>query len=141
MKKSILVLLMSSGLFGLSAWSYADVLSQEYLTRKFSNMTVKGFHNKKNFAFTRYYYPDGTVIARSEALGDQVGKWRMQVDTICESFGGYEKCRHVEERNGVIYKYSKKNNKIVTYGTFTEGNDLHDHPYVQKLAEKLSARK
>lgn len=135
MKKEFLVVLFSLVLFNMSTFTVADVLTKEYLTRKFSNMTVKGFHNKRNYAFTRYYYPDGTVIARSEKYGDRVGKWRMEVDSMCESFGGSEKCRMLEEKNGVIYKFSRKNNKIVTYGTFTEGNDLLDHPYVQELAK------
>jgi len=136
MKNPLPAALIGMMLLCISTGSIADVLSKDYLEHRFANMTVKGFHNKKNFAFTRYYYPDGTVIARSEANGDRVGRWRMQADTMCEQFGSKEKCRKVEERNGVIYKYNKKGKKIVTYGTFTEGNDLYDHPYVQGLATK-----
>ena len=114
----------------------SEGLSKEYLTQKFANMTVKGFHNKRKFAFTRYYYTDGTVIARSEKYGDRTGRWRMENNIMCEAFGGKERCRRVEELNGVIYKFSKQNKKIVTYGTFTAGNDLLDHSYVLALAKK-----
>lgn len=109
-------------------------LSGDEVRKLFAGKTVQGYHEKRNYAFTSYYEPDGTF--RSYQGGSKTprhAKWSVSDNgDICVYWQDTKEnlCRKMvtDDRGNywkVLFKKTRKGTKrilIVTFKSFAEGN-------------------
>jgi len=110
------------------AASPQGILTSSQIVALFQGKTVAGKHMVRDFTFKRYFNPDGTLIDVSDDYGRRVGKWRVDLDTLCFDFSGNEKCASIENRNGKVkmfaYRFNKPNKDIAQFNRFSPGNAM-----------------
>lgn len=106
-------------------------LSGDEVQVLFSDKTVKGYHEKREYAFTSYYEPTGIFRSyQGEAKDPRLGKWWVNNSgDICIHWEGESQdlCRKMmTDDDGhywkVLVKTSGKQIVIVSFESFVDGN-------------------
>ena len=128
------VLLVAISLIGCGVATSKRTLSANEVRKLFAGKTVEGYHEKRNYAFTSYYEPDGTF--RSYQGGSKTprhGKWSVNGNgDICVYWQDTRenlRRKMVTDDKGnywkVLFKKTPRGTKrilIVTFKSFVEGN-------------------
>ncbi len=105
-------------------------ISTNNLELLFSNKTVSGTHERKGYAFKRFFSNDGTIYGENKKNGARQGKWRASSKGLCVQWANKkEKCRIVTRENNIIrqYKINKKGSRVLatSYSSFEVSNILN----------------
>lgn len=74
----------------------------------FSGKTVRGYHERKEFEFTRYFAADGSLIAINDRKGERHGTWSVTSDGLCVDLGKGDRCRKIIKDGEKILKYTNQ---------------------------------
>ena len=130
----VALLLVVTSIIGCSNGVGRRTLSGDEVRRLFAGKTVQGYHEKRNYAFTSYYEPDG--IFRSYQGGSKTprhGKWSVNgngdIYVYWQDTRENLRRKMVTDDKGnhwkVLFKKTPKGTKrilIVTFKSFVEGN-------------------
>jgi hypothetical protein len=75
MDRRIYLVAVFAGLALIFKPAVSGDFKKEEIKKQFSGKTVKGVHHKKEFSFTRYFSPDGSMIGVSSKKGKRTGVW------------------------------------------------------------------
>lgn len=103
------------------------VLTKQEITSLFSNRTVDGHHERKNFEFVRFFSADGKLYGINPFKGIRRGNWDVTSKGLCFHWkGGLKHCRKITIEKGVVKQYKVKGSGeevlATTYTRFRNGN-------------------
>jgi len=103
------------------------VLTEKEIISLFSNRTVDGHHEKRNFEFVRFFSADGKLYGNNPVKGRRVGRWDVNSEGLCFHWtGGRKQCRKITIEKGVVKQYKVKGSGeevlATIYTRFRNGN-------------------
>lgn len=103
------------------------VLTEKEILSLFSNRTVNGYHEKRNFKFVRFFAADGKLYGNNPLKGKRSGRWDVTSKGLCFHWkGGRKHCRKIVIEKGIVrqYKVTGSGGQVLatTYSRFRDGN-------------------